>query len=43
MKRKIILLVVLSQLFSIDIYKEIKIQKHEIDNMMFLGSLGIDI
>ena len=42
--KKILLLVLLSNyLFSIDIYKEIKIHNDNLDNISYLNFLGIDI
>ena len=43
MNKKIIFLIVFNLLFSIDLYKEIKIEKNEIESIMFLSSIGIDV
>ena len=43
MNKKIIFLIVFNLLFSIDLYKEIKIEKNEIESIMFFSSIGIDV
>ena len=43
MKRIIYIVIGLNFLFSFNIYKEIKIEKEEIENLGFLQLIGIDI
>ena len=43
MKKILYLLITIQILFSIDIYKEIRIDKNEVDNLSFFHSLGIDV
>ena len=43
MKKLFCIIVMIQFLLSIDIYKEIKIDKNEVDNLLFLQTLGIDI
>ena len=43
MKKLLYIIVTLNFLFSSNIYKEITIQKNEIENLAFLQLIGIDV
>ena len=43
LRNTLILLFCFNLLFSIDLYKEIRIETNEIDNLLILSSIGIDV